>query len=252
MKHAFKILLTILAILNMPLSGIAQQSKEFNIMKDNIESMLPPLETIIDSAIAKNPSVKFSDLQISINKYALKTSRAEWTKDLGIQTDVRYGTYDNFATNVVAGQNPSLLATRNTQTNYGAGAYIRIPFYDFVNRKNQINLAKAEVEQAQSTSMVQRNELRQLVIKQYNELIIKQRLLKIKSRYAETSRVNMEMAEKEFVNGVITVAGYSSVSEIVSKAEEEFENAKMEFRTAYMILEEIVGIRFNLTNSLNQ
>lgn len=252
MKHRFysSLLILILSINQLP--GFAQQNKEPDLLNDNIELMLPPLETIIDSAIAKNPYVKFRDLQITVNEHKLKSDRAEWTRDFGFQTDVRYGTYDNFATNVVEGQNPALTSTRNTQTNYGVGAYIRIPFYDFLNRKNQINLAKAEIEQAQSFSQVQRNELRQLIIRQYNELIIKHRLLKIKSKYTETSRIHMQMVEKEFINGAISLTDYSSLSEIASRAESELESAKMDFRTAYMILEEIVGMKFNLTNKLKQ
>ncbi len=250
-RHHF-ILITFFTLLMIQFSGTAQQMKEFDLFKDNIESILPPLETIIDSAIARNPYVKFRDLQVTVNKQKLKSNRLEWTRDVGLQTDVRYGTFDNFASNVVEGQNPALTSTRNTQTNYGVGAYIRIPFYDFLSRKSQITSAKAEIAQAQSYSLVQRNELRQLVIKQYNEVIVKHRLLKIKSRYAETARINLAMAEKQFLNGVITVAEYSSTTEIVSRSETDFESSKMEFRTAFMILEEIVGIKFNLTNKLNQ
>jgi len=245
-KHCFYSLLLIIILLINQLSGFAQQNKGPDLLIDGIESMLPSLETIIDSAIANNPYVKFRDLQITVNTHKLKSDRAEWTRDIGFQTDVRYGTFDNFASNVVEGQNPALSSTRNTQTNYGIGAYIRIPFYDFLNRKNQIKMAKAEIEQAKSFSQVQRNELRQLVIRQYNELIIKQRLLKIKAKYTETSRIHMQMVEKEFINGAITLTEYSSLSEIASRAESELESAKMDFRTAYMILEEIVGMKFNL------
>ena len=141
-----------------------------------------------------------------------------------------------------------MLTTRSSQLNYGAGAFIKIPLYDLINRKNQNKLAKAEIEQAQSSSQAQRNVVRQLVIKQYNEVILKHRLLKIKSRYAETAKINLAMAEKQFLNGVITVAEYSSTTEIVSRSETDFESSKMEFRTAFMLLEEIVGIKFNLTS----
>ena len=252
MKYSFQILIIIFAFLIIRLPGFAQQHKAFDLSNENIELLLPPLETIIDSAIAKNPYVKFRDLQITVNSYKLKSDRADWTRDIGFQTDVRYGTFDNFASNVVQGQNPALTSTKNTQTNYGIGAYIRIPFYDFINRKNQIKLAKAEIDQAQSFSQVQRNELRQLVIRQYNELIVKQRLLKIKIKYTETSRIHMEMVEKEFINGTISLTEYSSLSEIASRAESELESAKMDFRTAYMILEEIAGMKFNLSNKYSQ
>jgi len=182
-------------------SGFAQLSKEPDLLNDNIELMLPPLEVIIDSAIAKNPYVKFRDLQVTVNQDKLKSIRADWTRDIGLQTDIRYGTFDNFATNVVQGQNPALSSTSNTQTNYGVGGYIRIPIYDFLNRKNQIKQGKAEIEQAKSYVLVQRNELRQLVILKYNEVITKQRLLKIKTKYVETSRIHMQMIEKEFISG---------------------------------------------------
>ena len=250
MKQPPFILILFITLLSTQFSVIAQENKGFDLLKDNIESILPPLQEIIDTAIARNPYVKFRDLQIVVNEHKLKADRLDWTRDLGFQTDVRYGTFDNFATNVVEGQNPALSSTRNTQTNYGIGGYIRIPFYDFLNRRNQIKLSKAEIEQAQNYSQVQRSELRQLVIKQYNELIVKHKLLKIKSKYAETAKINMEMAEKQFLNGVVSVAEYSAITEIVSRSEADYESSKMDFRTAFMILEEIVGIKFNLTDKL--
>jgi len=227
-------------------SGFSQESGNFNVLEDNIESMLPPLETIIDSAIANNPEIKFRDLQIIVNKYKLSTERNLWTRDIGMQTDVRYGTFNNFSTNTSEGQSPSNIATLSSQLNYGVGAYIKLPFFDFVNRKNQVQMATTEVKQAESFAQTQRNELRQMVIKQYNDLIVKHRVLKIKSKYAETSKINMLMVEQEFTNGIIPVSEYSRISEIVTRTEIDLENSRMEFLTAYMILEEITGIRFNL------
>ena len=47
-------------------------------------------------------------------------------------------------------------------------------------------------------------------------------------------------------DGIISVSEYSRISEIVTRTEIDLENSRMEFLTAYMILEEITGIRFNL------
>ena len=232
--------------------GIAQQGNGFDLLKDNIELILPPLETILDSALRRNPHVKFRDMQVIMDEHKLKAYKVDWTRNLGIQTDALYGTFDNISSNTTnGGSNPAMLTTRSSQLNYGAGAFIKIPLYDLINRKNQNKLARAEIEQAQNSSQSQRNAVRQLVIKQYNDLIVKQRLLKIKSKYVETARINMAMAEKQFLNGIINISEYSSVTEIVSRSEADFESSKMEFRTAYMLLEEIVGIKFNLTNKLN-
>ncbi len=246
MRHITKFSLFILAILMFRISGFAQNPANFDSMKENIETMLPPLETIIDSAIANNPFVRFREMDIKVNEHKLQTDKIVWTKDLGVQTDIRYGTFNNFSTNTAEGQTPATLASLSSQFNYGVGAYLKVPIYDFVNRKNQINQSKAEIEKAISMAEVQRNEVRQLVIRQYNDVILKQRLLRNKSKYIETARVNMLMAEKEFQNGVIPLGEYTRISDIASRAESELESAKSDFTTAYMILEELVGIKFKL------
>lgn len=246
MKLSFHILIIVITLIIFRLSASAQVGKELDLINDNIESLLPPLETIIDSAIANNPYVKFRDLQIRINEYKLKADRKLWTRNLGIQTDARFGTFDNFSLNTSEGQTPYLIATRSNQFNYGVGAYLKLPLFDLVNRKNQIRSTKAEIEQAQSYSQVQRNEVRLMVLKQYNDLIVKQKVLKIKSKYAETSKLNMVMVEKEFTNGSTSVNEYSRITQIYFAAESDFESSRMDLLNAYMILEEIVGIRFNL------
>jgi outer membrane protein TolC len=207
---------------------------------------IPPLSMMIDSAIAHNAMLSYFEQGIQAKKISLQIDRKAWTKNFGIQADVRYGTFDNFSTNTAEGQNPSLIATKTNQTNYGIGGYLKLPLSDFVNHKSQVKLAKTEVDQARSMAEVQRDEIRQIVIKQYNDLILKQSLLKIKAKNLETSRINMVMAEKEFQNGIISLGTYSSISETAGNTEINFEEAKTDFKTAYMILEELVGFKFNL------
>ena len=54
------------------------------------------------------------------------------------------------------------------------------------------------------------------------------------------------MAEKEFQNGIIPIGTYSSISQTAGNTEITFQEAMSEFKTAYMILEEIVGFKFNI------
>lgn len=246
MKSYQHIAVLFFTILFFKFSGFGQELSKFNLMDDNIESMLPPLETIIDSAITNNPFVRFRDLQIGINKNKLQANQSQWSRNLGLQADGRYGTFNNFSTNTSEGQTPSTFSTLSSQFNYGVGAYIKFPLFDVIGRKTQVNLAELEVGQAEEMSQMQRLEVRQAVIKQYNELILKQRILRNKSNYIETARISMVMAEKEFQNGIIPVSEYTRISEIVSKAELDFETAKVDYSNAYMILQELAGIKFDL------
>lgn len=186
-------------------------------------------------------------MEVKVLESKLKSDRVRWSENLGIQTDIRYGTFNNFSTNTQEGQTPSLLATQTSQMNYGVGAYIRMPLFDFLDHKHMIGAAKAEVEKALHLTEEQRDEIRKIVIKQYQELILKQRLLRVRSKYVETTRISMAMAEKDFQNNVITVSELARVSEIYSSSETDYETAKIEFMTAFMILEEITKTKFNLT-----
>lgn len=242
---------TLLFLMTYSPVSLGQTGDSFNVLSDNIEDRLPKLNTLIDSAIAHDSYVQFRRLQVDVNTYKLQETKNQWQRNLGIQTDIRYGTFDNFSVNESNGQTPSTFATTRSEMKYGYAAYIKFPLYDIATRKIQKKLAMAEVDQAVSMAQNQADETRRKVIQQYNQLILAHRLLKIKSKYLETARINQQMTEKEFVNGVIPVTEYSRISEIVTRAEADYESANMDFRTAYMMLEDLAGFKFNLVTTGN-
>jgi outer membrane protein TolC len=244
-------IVTILIIIRLSFPGAvyAQEGSQFDPIKDDISNKILPLEMLIDSAIANNPYIQFRDLQLVVNACKLKAKQVEWTRNVGFQANTGYGNLYNYSSIATDGINP-IPASTKSQRQYSVSVYINLPLNTIADRKNQIKLANAEFDQAQKMAEVQRNELRQTVIKLYNDLILKQRLNRIKAKYLETSRINMQMVEKEFSNGIISVTEYARISETVTRTESDFENSRMDFLTAYMILEEVVGIKFNLTNDI--
>jgi outer membrane protein TolC len=233
-------------------SGFAQQKKKFNPLTDDITQMVPPMRVLLDSAFAHDPGLKFAQLQYVIDKGNLHTNQAQWTQDLGLQANAGYGTFDYLYNNSVGAQSQQTTTLKQNETQYGVGAFVRLPLYDLVNHRNQVKIAKAVIQQAETLSETRKNEIRELVIKQYNDMIEKQQLLKIKSKYLETSRINTQMAEKGFVKGTISLDDYSRVSEIGSHTETDFETAKIDFINSYMIMEVMTGINFNITNEIQQ
>ena len=233
-------------------TGIAQQKKRFNPLTDDITQVLPPLSSLLDSAFTHDPGLKFTQLQYIIDKGNLHNSQAQWTQDVGLQANAGYGTFDYLYNNNVGGTSQQTTTLKQNETQYGVGGFFRLPLYDLVNRKNQLKIAKAVMQQAETLSETRKNEIRELVIKQYNDIVVKQRVLKMKSKYLETTRINTQMAEKGFVNGTISLDDYSRVLEIGSRTESDFETAKMDFINTYMIMEVITGMNFNFTNEIPQ
>ncbi len=202
---------------------------------------LPPLFSLIDSAIKHNASVQYRNLEITLRQTNLKSEKIYWTRNAGVQADTRYGTFDNFSSSSTS-QSTTLLTSTNKQFNYGVGVYLKLPLGDVINRKNQVKRAETEVEEAKQLSLAQQDEVRQMVIKLYQDVLLHQKLLVIKSSALGNARANGDMVEKEFKNGLIPVNEYVRISDIVSRAESDYEIEKKEFATAKLLLENVTGV----------
>lgn len=240
-----RILAVLIVLQLLLLNGFAQKAELEQFEKSDLSLLLPTLESLIDSALEHNPYVQFRDLQIVVNKCKFQTNRVEWTRNIGLQSNIGYGNLFNSSLNYVDGTVPVGLKTNRSETHYSAAAYINMPLSTLTNRKNLTKMAEAELDQARQMAEMQRNEVRELVIKRYNEVLLRHKLLKIRANYYLTTSTSLQMAEKEFLNGIIPLAEYSRLTEISTKSESDYEIAKTDFFTAYMLLEEIVGIKLN-------
>lgn len=211
---------------------------------------IPPLSQLLDSAFANNALVKYRNVDAAVMKGNLKTDRTYWLRNIGLQTDVRYGTFDHYTTTSSSeGYQPVNVAGSSNEFRFSVGAYMRLPLVDAINRKNQIRIGQLELEKATNMAESQRDILRQEVIRQYNELLLRIRLFKIKAKQLETARINQQMAEKEFINGVIPVSEYARLSDITVGVESNYEIARTDLNTALMILEDMTGIKFKINQT---
>ncbi len=215
------------------------------------EMLFPPLEILIDSALKQNAMVRYRNLDIDNKELNLKMQRNYWLRNLGVQGDTRYGTIDAFSTNT-NGVTNSLSNITTRQLNYAVGVYIKLPVFDVVNRKTQINQAKTELLQAKSMAEAQENEIRQAVIRLYQDLLLKQKLLSIKAQNLGSATVNMDMVEKEFRNGLIPITEYVRIADMTARIQADYEIAQSDFISTKKILEEIAGFTFNSSNSKNR
>ncbi|MFT3704723.1 MAG: TolC family protein [Agriterribacter sp.] len=257
MKAMLRILL-IGAMAVAAMNVIAQTSSKKN-TADSIKAVadtlgkiaevdFPSLMVLIDSAVRHNAMVSYRGQEFVARQANLKIQQNSWLRNMGIQADTRYGTFDNFSSNA-NGQSTTIQSVTSNQFNYGGGLFIKLPVFDVISRKTQIKQAKAEVEQAKYLQQEQENEIRQAVIKLYEDLLLKQKLLRIKSQNMGSATVNYEMVEREFRNGVIPTAEYVRLSDMTSRIKSEYEMAKSDFIVAKKILEEVVGFAFKNPDS---
>jgi len=107
------------------------------------------------------------------------------------------------------------------------------------------------MQQAETLSETRKNEIRELVIKQYNDMVVKQRVLKsnrnILKLPVSTRKWQRRICEWHHFSGWLFAC-----SEIGTRTESDFETAKMDFYQSYMIMEVITGMNFNFTNEIPQ
>ena len=248
MKNKFKITVVLTAIV-FSLNFVKAQTFEYNEQTFTAgEFNLPPLKVVIDSVLKRNAMLKFRKSHINVKESTLASERIYWTRNIGIQADSRYGTLNNFS-NSDDGVANTAFSTLSTQYNYSIGFYIKFPVFDMLNRKNQVRLAKFEVDEAKNMAEFQEDEIRQTIIKLYQDLILKQKLLLIRSKGLSDGKINMQMIEKEFRNGIVPVAEFIRITSITSNLEVDYETAKAEFTTAKQVLEDMAGFVFNVKDS---
>lgn len=244
------IILSIGFIINAQDTDTLEQDIDYsyiNPIEEGIENHLPPLQTLIDSAISNSPLLKYKNSAEVISALNTKSVRKEWSKYIGVISDVKYGLFDN----LVLGQdddgnvNTGLVSTTQ-QTRYSAGIYLKLPLQELIDRKNNIKMAEEEERMAEYEYQQEKKELRKLVIQQYNDLLLYQKLLKVKNDFVQDVLLQKQMAEEQFKDNEIEISELTRLSSMHSKALSEYESAKADFNNAYMMLQEIVGMKFKL------
>lgn len=241
MKNTFKITIILYLSFFGIMEVVAQDSNEREFKNASTKLLIPALNELVDSALVYNGMINYRKLEIDSKESNLKSKRQYWTRNFGIQADTRYGTFNNLSS--ISGDNATVnLASNTQQLNYNVGLYLKIPVFDVINRKSQIKQAKSELEQAKSLAKSQESELTELVIRYYEDLKLKQNLLELRASNLGNARVNMEMVEKEFKNGLIAISEYVRISDMTSRIASEFEEAKSEFLVSKKLLENITGL----------
>lgn len=215
-----------------------------SVAKIDITEQLPPLAELMEIAVENSPIAKMLDANIRSGASKVNEEKRLWMKSVGVEGIARYGIFDDLYLSDDNSTIESSLATTK-QSRFYIGGYVKMPISEIVDRSN-IKTAVAEKEMLQYQKQARLIELRQLVIVQYNELIKAYRKVQINTNAAETHRLQMLRAEIDFNNGKINVAEYARLDNMLSKTLLELEDAKLDYATAFQVLEQTVGKKIKL------
>jgi len=198
------------------------------------------LPILIDSAIKYSPEVR----RIGSNEdYAAANLRI--SKNIVYSAFSMVSSY-NYGTNISAISNQSGTIGGNNFTTaqnsfYNVGVGIQLPITHLINRKSIIKAGQSQVNMAVAEKDKAALFIRQEVIRLYQDFKLSQKLVVISSKNKQSAQINNTMAEKDFLNGQITVDQVSRVLDIYNKSIIEFETNVNRFQLTYMQLEAYTG-----------
>lgn len=247
MRINTKIFLLLPLFFLLVLAGNSQTYEEILAKSANgvdISDKLPSLAELQQIAIEHSPVLNILNADVRIGEYTVKQEQRKWMADLGFEGGARYGLFDNLLVSNSFGNLESKLATTE-ETRYYIGAFLKIPIADIFDKSN-VKTAKAENEKLIYQREASIKELRQLIILRYNEVIKAFRKVIINTNSVETYRMQMIRAKVDFNNGKINIAEYARLDYMLSKALVDLEDAKLDYSSAFQILEETVGVKIKL------
>jgi outer membrane protein TolC len=250
LKYRFFLILINVSIFILPLTlsirlnaQAIDTSKAFNPILNDIIDYIPPLAVLIESAYENSPLIKSREADLNFKNTVIKSTQKLWIKNIGLESYFNYGTADYYSINTLS-TSQSLVSTQQTTSRYNIGAYLRLPLYDILDRSNLIKAEKYRYEQSYWEKEEQKLTIKKLVIQQYNELILKQKLFKIANEAYLDAKLQANMAEKEFSQGELPLTDYARFRDIRAKSIMQYETSKYEFVLAYMLLQETTGLVF--------
>ena len=249
-QFSFVLLVVILLPLNSFSQTIQVSNQDiFNPLTDDITKKIPPLDVLIDSALINSHRLKYWDKEIKITEYELKSSKRDWAKTITLQGAITEGAWTSLV--FIQDEYGNEIGTLGT-TNQGrqtVGLNLRLSLLDLWDRGNKIKLNKMRVERNIEKMLEDRQSIRANVINLYNEVIIQQNMLKLDIDNIEFSELTAEMADVEFQNGKISLTDLSRVRDNLARARYRFVDSQTGFINAYVMLQELTGIKFNELNN---
>lgn len=198
---------------------------------DSLELQLRPLDDLLTDALVHSPVLQLNSIDADIIRSEMEVLRKEWSNYVSLSASASVG-------NLQVIEN---VAARDFNTFFLAGVNLRLPLSDFLTKGDRREQLELELEKNRVMQQQRTLEVRELVIRQYNDLQRALRVLSIRNRDLNFHELATENAERYFREGSIDLEEYTSVFNKRNEAEVRLEEAKLDAQLYYLLLQELVG-----------
>ena len=199
---------------------------------------LPPLATLIDSAYNNSPLLQSQELLVYQKKILTNIQKKSWLNSLSFNSSYSRGTNNAQTEGIVI---PTY--TKTSSDWYNTGLSFNISLSTILNRKNVISISKINYEIEKNNLEEGKKALRKLILNLYTDVLLNEKILKIRNDAVTISNMNFSYAEIEYKNNSITLADFTRIHEANIKSNIFYEESKRDYWVSIAVLEETAGIK---------
>ncbi len=203
--------------------------------------VIPPLGELVDAAWNFSPLLDEQTAMVHMRDWELQTARDEWGKYILFFTEVRYGSIDILVSN----GGTITYGDKSNSTRYNVGARFQMSIFDALDLRQKVGAAAAQKKFEEAKQDELKRMIKDDVIRLWNKLVSYKEIVAINEDHVAVQSGNLFYAEQQFRAGDIPLLEYARIKEISIKADQEYQLAKKEFRETYLLLENIIGVKFS-------
>jgi outer membrane protein TolC len=199
-------------------------------------------EKLVQLAWQNNPLNEVYKSEIKINEYAVKRNKADWWDIVQLQGNLNEFTVNKYLLN--QDEEGALLEDRSTRADFyplynirasiSLGMFVRIPY----NRR----MDKERVSISESNLDARKLELRNQVMKTYNDYLLREKIYKIQAQLFSDKETAHKLVEQKFKNGEVNFDNFYKSQADYGNAQITLLTAETDYKNTKLDLEKLIGV----------
>lgn len=208
---------------------------------ESLAGRLLPVSHLIDSAVKYSASVRYYRGKIDRTAEEQKIQKRQWSEYIQAETAYRLGTFGTTTLSQSDGTEATLLSSEGQQSAYYYGVRVSVPLSALYNRRPRIQISKIEQQRAIAETEDRIMQVRHRILELYSEALALSQSLSIKLANLETSQLQMQKAENDFLQNKIDIQDIAAFREILSKAQVDVIRTQSKLELQLEILADMCG-----------
>ncbi|GAB4317868.1 MAG: hypothetical protein Kow00127_09780 [Bacteroidales bacterium] len=240
--RVISVLLALMGSLAGTTTIVAQTGTDTLLSAGQVQSILPPLDTLINHALGHSGTYRYYMTEIGLQEELLRKQHKNWFDYISVDAGIGYGMFDQLYMNQFSYDYQYNLLTNAKRVDYKAGVTAKIPLSALINRPNDINIARLNVNKARMQAEQSREAITQQVIELYFATLTAYKTMTIRGNQLQAAELELKKAEKDFIDGKLSFNNFSVTARNLDKSRIEVNESVNKFLELVTKLEYITGM----------